>query len=147
MNLKALFLVAVVLTAFSSFAALAADMRVEAQLIWATSAAKSPNPKHRPVDADVRQKLASLPLKWTHFFEENRKTLTLAENATQKAELSDKSEVEVKHLKGDKVQVTLFGDGKEVWKGVQPLPKTEIFVLGGNAPGDSAWLVTLKRVE
>ena len=147
MNLKALFLVPVFLTVFSSFAALAADMKVEAQLIWATSAAKSPNPKHRPVDADVRQKLASLPLKWTHFFEENRKTLTLAAKETQKAELSDKSEVEVKHLQGDKVQVTLFGDGKEVWKGVQPLPKTEILVLGGNAPGDSAWLVTLKRVE
>jgi hypothetical protein len=140
-------LAAVCMLAFFTFAASAADMKVDAQLIWASSEAKSPNPKHKPVDADVHQKLASLPLKWTHFFEENRKPLTIAEGATQRADLSDKSAVEVKHLAGEKVQVTLFGNGKEVWKGVQPLPKGEILILGGNAPADSAWLVTLKRVE
>ena len=147
MKLKTFTFVALCLLAFSTFAARAADMKVEAQLIWATSETKSPNPKHKPVDADVRQKLASLPLKWTHFFEENRKALNVAAGATQKAVLSDKSAVEVKHLSGEKVQVTYFGEGKEVWKGVQLLPKGEILVLGGNAPGDSAWLVTLKRVE
>jgi hypothetical protein len=147
MKLKSISVVAVLLFAFSTFATLAADMKVEAQLIWASNEAKSPNPKHKPVDADVAKKLASLPLKWSHFFEENRKTMTIGEGTTQKAELSDKSAVEVKHLAGDKVQVTLFGNGKEVWKGVQPLPKSEILVLGGNAPDDSAWLVTLKRVE
>src|SRR5262249_11780670 len=146
MKLKPFILAAVCLLAFVSFPALAADMKVEAQLIWASNDAKSPNPKHKPVDADIQKKLASLPLKWTHFFEENRKPLAVAEGATQKAELSDKSVVEVKHLQGGKVQVILFGNGKEVWKGTQPLPKNEILVLGGNAPGDSAWLVTLKRM-
>ena len=147
MKLTSLTVVAIGLFAFSTLAALAADMRVEAQLIWASSEANSPNPKHKPVDADVRKKLASLPLKWSHFFEENRKTVAIAEGTTEKVELSGKSTVEVKHLPADKVQVTLFGNGKEVWKGTQPLPKNEILVLGGNAPGDSAWLVTLKRVE
>lgn len=147
MKLKTLLFAAAYLMAFASLTAFATDMKVEAQLIWASNEAKSPNPKHKPVDADVRQKLASLPLKWTHYFEETRKPMDIANGTTQKAELSDKSAVEVKHLVGDKVQVTLFGNGKEVWKGVQPLPKNEILVLGGNAPGDSAWLVTLKRVE
>ena len=147
MKLKSFIFAAICLFAFSTFATFAADMKLEAQLIWASNEAKSPNPKHKPVDADVRQKLASLPLKWTHFFEENRKALNVTAGATQKVELSDKSAVEVKQVQAEKVQVTLFGNGKEVWKGVQPLPKGEILVLGGNAPGDNAWLVTLKRVE
>ena len=147
MKLKPFTFAAVLLAVFASMTAYAADMKVEAQLIWASNLASSPNPRHRPVEADVQKKLASLPLKWSHFFEENRKTLVLPEGETQKAMLSDKSAVEVKNLPGEKVQVILFGNGKEVWKGVQPLPKREILVLGGNAPGDSAWLVTLKRAE
>jgi len=125
----------------------AAEMKLEAQLIWASNAAKSPNPKHKPVDAEVGKKLASLPLKWSHYFEENRQPLKLAVGATAKAGLSDKSAVEVKQLAANKVEVTLYGDGKEIWKGIQPLPRNEILVLGGNAPGDNAWLVTLKRIE
>jgi hypothetical protein len=133
------------LALFCAGAAAAADLKLEAQLIWASSEAKSPNPKHKPVDADVQQKLASLPLKWTHFFEENRQPLVIPEGAAQRADLSDKSAVEVKHLAGDKIQVTLFGNGKEIWKGTQPLPKNEILIIAGNAPADSAWLVALKR--
>lgn len=135
------------LFAFVALAARAADLKLEAQLIWATSEARSPNPKHKPVDADVQKKLASLPLKWTHFFEENRKVITVADGTVERVELSNKSAVEIRPLQAKKVQVTLFGNGREVWKGVQPLPKNEILVLGGNAPADSAWLVTLKRVE
>ena len=147
MKLKSFIRTAIFLLAMASLAAVAADLKVEAQLIWATSAPTSPNPKHKPVDADIQVKLASLPLKWPHFFEENRKTIDVKETVTQKVELSEKSAMEVKHLSGEKLQVTLFGNGAEVWKGIQPLPKNDILVLGGNAPGDSAWLVTLKRVD
>lgn len=147
MKLKPFIFATAFLIPLACLTTFAAEMKLEAQLVWASNETKSPNPKHKPVDADVRQKLASLPLKWSNFFEENRKTIHVAEGVTQQVELSGKSVVEVKHLQADKVQVTLFGNGKEVWKGVQPLPKNEILVLGGNAPGNSAWLVTLKRVE
>lgn len=147
MKLNVFITTALCLFAFALSDAFASGMKVEAQLIWASNLAKSPNPRHRPVDADVQAKLASLPLKWSHFFEENRQVLTVAEGATQRATLSDKSAVEVKSLPQEKVQISLYGNGKEVWKGIQKLPKSEILVLGGNAPGDSAWLVTLKRVE
>ncbi|MCX6894223.1 MAG: hypothetical protein NTZ16_01680 [Verrucomicrobia bacterium] len=146
MKLPTLCCIAALLLVSGLTAVRAAEMRLEAQLIWASNTAQSPNPKHKPVDAEVRRKLAGLPLKWTHFFEENRKPIRLTA-APQKVELSDKSAVEVRQLPADKVQVTLFGNGKEIWKGVQPLPKNEILVLGGNAPADSAWLVTLKRIE
>ena len=147
MKLKTFTAVVVLFAAFATFAARAAELKLEAQLIWATNEPKSPNPKHKPVDADVQKKLTSLPLKWTHFFEENRKTLHVADGASQKIGLSEKLAVEVKHLASDKIEVTYFGNGQEIWKGVQPLPKNEILVLGGNAPADSAWLVALKRVE
>ncbi len=147
MKLKTLTAVVVLFAAFATLAARAAELKLEAQLIWASNEAKSPNPKHKPVDADVEKKLASLPLKWTHFFEENRKTLNVAEGASQRVGLSEKLSVEVKHLSGDKIEVRYFGNGQEIWKGVLPLPKGEIYVLGGNAPADSAWLVALKRTE
>jgi hypothetical protein len=146
MKLASIPMVAALLLAFSTLASVAGDMKVEAQLIWASGDAKSPNPKHKPVDADVQHKLSTLPLKWSHFFEETRKTVDVTD-ATTKIELSHKSAVEIKHVQGNKLEITYIGNGAEVWKGIQPLPKNDILVIGGNAPGDSAWLVTLKRVE
>jgi hypothetical protein len=127
--------------------AVAADLKLEAQLIWAAKEPKSPNPKHKPVEADVRQKLDSLPLKWTHYFEVNRKRVEVSPAKTQWVDLSEKCAVEVKYLGANKVEVSLFGKGKPVWKGTLSFPQNEILVLGGNAPDDSAWLVALKRVD
>jgi hypothetical protein len=125
----------------------AADFKYEAQLIWATNDQKSPDPKHKPVEAEVRKKLADLPLKWQNYFEVNRKTIELSRGGTQKVALSDKCVIEVKDVGGRKVEVSLLGKGEPVLKRTQPLPKREILVLGGNAPNATAWLVTLKRVE
>lgn len=147
MNLKRILTAAIFLPLFVAVSATAAEIRLEARLIWGTSEAKSPNPKHRPVDADVQRKLASLPLKWPHFFEENRKSFAVADAAAGKVTLSERCAVEVKNLGSDKVEVLLFGKGKEVGKVTQHLPRGEILVLAGNAPGESAWLVTLKRIE
>lgn len=147
MNLKSIFAAVILLPTMLGFSVAAADLKLEAQLIWATSEAKPADPKLKPADAEVRRKLASLPLKWSNFYEVNRQSLTVASGETKKSVLSDRCAVEVKHLGGDKVEVALFGKGKVVWKGVSPLPRKEILVLGGNAPDASAWLVTLKRLE
>lgn len=127
--------------------ALAGDAKFEAQLIWGTNDAKSPDPKHKPVEADVQKKLADLPLKWKHYFEVNRKTLEVSRGESAKVVLSEKCTLEVKELGNKKVEVSLVGKGEPVLKRTQPLPKDEILVLGGNAPNSTAWLVTLKRVE
>jgi hypothetical protein len=146
MRIKYFILAAVLLLGLQAVSACAADL--ETQLIWATRDSTSPNPRHRPVDADVARKLAGLPLgwKWPHFFMENRRDFLLA-TAVQRIELSRKCAVEVRDVGGNRVEVTLFGNGRLVWRGVQPLPRGEILVLGGNAPGDNAWLVTLKRKD
>jgi hypothetical protein len=146
MKLKPIFLAVILLLGLAAASAPAAELRLETQLVWATRDATSPNPRHHPVDGEVARKLAGLPLKWPHFFVENRRDF-LATTTAQTIELSKKCVVVVRDAGSDKVEVVLYGNGKPVWKGVQPLPHGEILVLGGNAPGDNAWLVTLKRKD
>ncbi len=125
----------------------AAALKLQAQLIWSTNDDHSPNPKHKPVEADVRKKLKELPLKWSNFFEVNRKDVEVAPSSTSRISLSEKCQLEIKSLGASRLAVTLFGKGKETWKGTQALPKGEMLVLGGNAPNATAWLVVLKRIE
>jgi hypothetical protein len=124
-----------------------ADMKLEAQLIWGTDDAKSPNPKHKPVDTELKQKLKQLPLKWANYFEENRVVLEVGQGASKKSSLSTRCELEVKNLDGHKVEVTHYGQGKKVATRTQAMPKGEVLVLGGNAPDSTAWLVAIRRLE
>jgi len=41
----------------------AATLKLQVQLIWGTSDARSPDPKHKPLESDVQAKLRDLPLK------------------------------------------------------------------------------------
>lgn len=140
-------LCAILILAVAGTAARAAELKLEAQLIWASNQSTSPNPKHKPVGPEIKKKLESLPLKWSYFYEVNQKEFSVADAGTAKIELSGKCELEIRDLGDNKVEISLCGNGKVVWKGTQALPKKEILVLGGNAPGDSAWLVTIKRIE
>ena len=142
------FALAFSLLIFNGVVARAGDLKLEAQLVWGTNDEKSPDPKLKPVEANVRKKLADLPLKWSHYFEVNRKRFDVAKGATTKAALSQKCAVEVKSLEGKKVEVVWFGKkGEVVGKQTQPLAQGEMLVLGGNAPNATSWLLILKRLE
>ena len=125
----------------------AATLKLEVQLIWGTGDDRSPDPKHKPVEAEVKMKLQDLPLKWSNYFEVNRKDFEVPASGVNKVPLSEKCELEVKSLGGSKLEVALFGRGKETLRRTQRLAKGEILVLGGNAPNATAWLVVLKRME
>ncbi len=125
----------------------AAEIKVEAQLLWGTNDRKSPNPKHKPVGEETRKKLKELPLKWTNYFEETRKDFKVTEGESTRVTLSERCEIEVKNLGNNKVEVNHFGKGEKVVKQTQALPKGETLVLGGNAPNETAWLVIVKRIE
>ena len=125
----------------------AGDMKLEAQLIWATNDQEDPNPKHKPVSREIREKLNQLPLKWTNYFEVNRTPLDVPKGEARPATLSDKCGIEIKNLDGDKVEVALLGKGDKVLKRIQSLPKGDILILGGNAPNATAWLIALKRIK
>jgi hypothetical protein len=135
------------LLALAAVSAPAADMKLEALLIWGTNDAKSPDATHKPVDPEIRRKLGDLPLKWAHYFEVKRVQFTVPASGSKKEQLSDKCSIEVKNLDRSKVEVTLIGNGRAEEKRTQAFPKGELLVYGGNAPNATAWLVTLKRIE
>ena len=125
----------------------AGDMKLEAQLLWGTDKSESPDPKHKQVEPEVREKLNKLPLKWTHYYLVNSEKFSVAAGKTRKVDLSPKCAVEVKAVDRSTIEVTLFGKGEQVMKRLQALPVGEILIIGGNAPGSTSWLVVVKRLE
>jgi hypothetical protein len=138
---------ALVLLSSAGFGAQAAEMKLQAFLLWGTDDSKPPEGKnYQPASAEIRQKLRDLPLKWTNWFEVRHVSFAVAQGVSKEVEISPKCQVHLKNA-GPEIEVSLIGKGKEVMKRRQPLPKGEMLVLGGNAPNSTAWLVVLKRLE
>ncbi len=126
----------------------AAELRLEARLVWGTDDPKPPEGKnYNPVGPEISKKLKELPLKWANYFEVSRRSFGVPPAATKREPVSEKCELVVRNLGNSMVEVSLIGKGKEVMKRSQALPKGEMLVLGGNAPNSTAWLVILKRIE
>jgi len=140
-------LAAALLVCCLGLSALAGELKLEAQLIWGTNDPKSPDPRHKPVEEQVARKLKELPFKWTHYFEVNRKEFTVTRQEPRKVTLSEECEIRVRQLEDEQVELTLYGRGKRVGRISQKLPKSEMLVLGGNAPNYTAWFVVLRRKD
>lgn len=125
----------------------AGELKLEAILIWGTNDEKSPDPKHKAVDPRMAKKLKKLPFKWRNYFEVNRVKFTVAEDQTQKVELSKECKIKVRNLGKNTVEVYLFGKGELVSKITQSLAKDECFVTGGNAANLTAWFVVLRQAD
>ena len=122
-------------------------LKLEAHLIWGTSAEKSPNPDHKPVDQEIKDKLKGLPLKWTNYFEVTRRTIEVSPGESNEVQVSPKCKIVVRALNSSTVEVSLFGKGSLVFKQTQALPKGELLILGGQAPNSTSWLVAVKRIK
>ncbi len=135
-------------TWFGLTAAMAADdLKLEATLVWGTNEAQSPDPKHKPVCPEVEEKLNTLPLRWRHYFEVKRQTITVPESGTQKVNLSKDCQIVVKNLGKAGVELNVIGKGENVGRIKQSLPKGEVLVTGGNAANFTGWFIVLKQVE
>jgi len=134
-------------------AALAADMRCAATLVWGTNDPKPPEGKnYKAVQPEIRDKLKELPLKWTNWFQVNHLQFSVPitsakDGPAKEIQMSAKCQLNVKNFNGSEIEVVVIGKGKEVMRRKQTLPKGELLVLGGNAPNSTAWLVILKRLE
>ncbi len=136
------------LLAGAGWSAQAADLKLQAFLLWGTDDTKPPEGKnYQPANAEIRQKLKELPLKWANWFEVRRADFVVPQGGAKAVAISEKCQLNVRKLAGPELEVTLIGKGKEVVKRKQALPKGEMLVLGGNAPNSSCWLVVLKRIE
>lgn len=125
----------------------AGELKLEAILIWGTNDEKSPNPDHKPVGEKLAKKLKKLPFKWQNYFEVNRVKFTVAEDQTQKIELSKECRIKVRYLGKNTLEVQLYGKGELVSKISQSLPKDECLVTGGNAANLTAWFVMLRQAD
>lgn len=120
-------------------------LALEAMLIWGTDEEKSPDPNHKPAEQEVEKKLKGLPLKWKNYFEVNRQSFTVQENATATVQMSKDCSISVKYHGQSKVEVTLIGKGEPVTTITQALPPGELLVLGGNAPNMTGWFVVIRQ--
>jgi len=125
----------------------AADLKLEAQLIWGTNDPKSPDAGHKPAEPEVRKKLKSLPFKWENYFEVNRLQFAVPKDGARRIAMSKECEILVKNLGNSAVEVSVFGKGERVGKITQALPKGELLVTGGNAPNFTAWFVVLRQTD
>jgi hypothetical protein len=142
------FFAALALLGGSAFSDHPADWKLQTQLIWGTDEFKPPEGKdYKPVDPELEKKLKVM-LKWKHYFEVRRTPpVTVGDNKTVKAPISDKCELDIKRFSDSNVEVALFSKGKEVTRHKQALPKGEVVIMAGNAPNETSWLVVLKRIE
>ncbi len=135
--------------AFSAMlaAAVAADRKMEARLIWGTNEDKSPDPKHKLLDGELAKKLREMPLKWKNFFEVNRQVFTINTNHYTNIVMSKQCTIEVKNKGANNVAVKLYGQGKQVNRVDKPLPKGEVLTIGGDAKDNNAWFITVRPVN
>jgi hypothetical protein len=122
-------------------------LTIQAQLIWGTNDPQSPNPKHKPIDADLAKKLSKAPYRWKYYFEVKRLDSTLALGETKPLSMSDKCKIDIKNTGGDKVEVKLYGEGKPLSKHLEKLVNDWPLVLSGDAKNDTAWLVVIQKVD
>ncbi|HEX3856756.1 MAG TPA: hypothetical protein VHY30_05610 [Verrucomicrobiae bacterium] len=85
-----------------------ADLKLEAQLVLGTNEAQT---NGTPVSPQIEKKLKRLPLKWGSYFVISSQQFSLAKNETNYMVLGG-SEMIVKNLGGERVELTLIDRGK-----------------------------------
>lgn len=139
-------LIAIVLLVGSSVSTFAANLKLEAKLIWGTNEDKSPNPEHKQVDAPTKEKLCKV-FKWKNYFVVNRVTKPVPSRGSNHFKLSDECTIEIKELEGPKVEVKLIGKGKEVHKTTLTISTGQSVVYSGDDKNQSAWFVIITELE
>jgi hypothetical protein len=123
-------------------AATAADLSLEARLVWGTNDEKG-GPNCKPVDAKLAAKLNGL-FKWKSYFEITNQLASIPLNKTRDLKMSDHCSIRVKNLGGSRVEVSYIGEGKEVLKESYTLLGSDWKLVGGNCKGETAWFVGLR---
>jgi hypothetical protein len=139
------FLALLLLTA-SAPETFAANLRLEAKLIWGTDDDKSPNPDHKEVDPATRDKLRKV-FKWKNYFVVNRAVKDVPSRSSNHFKLSQDCTIEIKELEGPKVEVKLIGKGKEVHKTTLTISKGQSVVYSGDDKNQSAWFVIITELD
>jgi hypothetical protein len=139
-------LVVLLIFSFGVIKVVAAELKLEAKLIWATDDEKSPDPKHKPVDDAVAKQLQKL-FKWKNYFEVTKQVKVVPPRGSNRFELSKQCTVEIRELEGPKVEVKLVGEGEAVYKATKTLRKGESFAYAGDDKNNCGWFVIISALD
>jgi hypothetical protein len=133
--------------AFSALtlAAGAADLPLEARLIWGSNDEKE-TVKYEPLDPALSDKLHRM-FKWKNYYEITNVNTRIALNQSGDLKMSDACTIRVKNMGATRVEVSCIGHGKEVHKGTYTLDPPQWLVLGGNSNDNTAWFIGLRAVD
>lgn len=134
-------LLLVLVTCVSS--ASAADMKLEAKLVWGTDEVKH-DPNFKPVDNQLAAKLHGA-FKWKNYYEITNEWADLADNKSCNLKMSNHCTLRVKNLGAPRIEVQCIGEGKQVHHGEYTLASPTWLILGGDAGNDTAWFVGLRN--
>jgi hypothetical protein len=123
-------------------AASAADMNLEARLVWGTNDEQG-GPNCKPVDPELAASLHRT-FKWSHYFEITKQVAAIPEKESRDLKMSERCTLRVKNLGGSRVEINCIGQGKQVHKGAYTLTPPTWLVLGGNDMNNTAWFVGLR---
>jgi hypothetical protein len=129
---------------FAAWPALAADITLEARLVWGANEAQ--DARYKPVEAGLSSKLHGM-FKWNSYFEITNKVRSIPVNQSRDFKMSDRCVLKVKNLGGSRIEVGCIGQGKEVSKGSYTLTPTQWLVFGGDAKNNTAWFIGLRAVD
>lgn len=117
-------------------------LKLEAQLVIGTNDPHQTNGV--PVSVKVAKKLATLPLKWQHYFTVNSQQFSVAKDESKEVSLSSKIQITVKNFGDEIIKMTLVNNGRNVGDVKKPLPKGHVIVLGYNAANS---IVVLQQAD
>ena len=137
------FAIALLLAAFLASPVHAANLKMEAKLVWGSN---EPSKDHKPVNAAIAEKLKSY-FKWKHYYAMNTVVADIPSRETRKLKMSEPCTVEITELEGPKIEVKVVGKGIPVNKTVKQIVKGEFIVIGGDAENKCAWFVVLTQLE
>lgn len=124
----------------------AADIKVEAVLVWGTNDQKPKDANLKALDKAITEKLSKV-FKWKNYFEVSRKKATIPSRSSSKIAVSKECEVEITEMEGPKVAYRLIGKGNPVNKTVAALTKGESIVIAGEGVNETAWFVVITETE
>jgi len=124
----------------------AANLKLEAKLIWGTDDDKSPDATHKEVDAATKEKFRKV-FKWKNYFVVNRVVKEVPSRGSNKFELSPDCTIEIKELEGPRIEVKLIGKGKEVHKTALTINKGQSVVYSGDDKNQCAWFVYITELD
>jgi hypothetical protein len=127
------------------YAAETPGTRVEVILVWATHVAKTNDASLKELEPQLTKKLRKT-YKWDLYYEVRRKEATVSRKDLTKVPISEKCELDIKHLGEERFEVNLIGKGKAVHRTVDSLAQGHIIILGGDDKNDTAWLVLIREL-